>query len=126
MEDNLTVLQRLYDTSNNLDPFNYEGRQEEANKELSEARKEAKAVLDNAQWQPIETAPYQEVIEVRNQEMDKPVRATRGFQTEKGAHPVLTYCTSIYTPDELFPFPAGRMVCPTEWRPVPDAGTKVR
>ena len=73
-----------------------------------------------SEWQPIETAPYQTVIEVRNSEMDKPVLATRGYVTETGVHPNNTFCTTVLTPDKFFPYPAGRLACPTEWRPLPE------
>ena len=67
-------------------------------------------------WKPIEECPWLTVVEVRNPVMDKPVLATRGFTTEAGVHPDLTFCTSVYTPHEHFPTPAGRLVCPTEFR----------
>ena len=69
-----------------------------------------------SEWKPIKGAPYQTVIEVRNSLMEKPVRATRGFMTEIGVHPDDTFCTSVFTPDEFFPYPAGQLVCATEFR----------
>ena len=71
-----------------------------------------------SEWHPIKTAPYQETIEVRNPQLDNPVLATRGFMTESGMHPDTSFCTSVFTPGEFFPFPSGRLVCPTEWRNV--------
>ena len=69
-----------------------------------------------SEWQPIETAPYQKVIEVKNNIMDNPVLAIRGYSTAAGVHPNNTFCTSVYTPDKYFPFPPGKLVCPTQWR----------
>lgn len=67
-------------------------------------------------WQPIEDCPWQTIVHVRNPQMEKPVRATRGYMTELGVHPDLTFCTSVYTDDEFFPIPAGKLICPTEFR----------
>lgn len=67
-------------------------------------------------WTPIEECPWQTIVEVRNPQMDRPARATRGYATELGVHPDLTFCTSVYTPDELLPMRAGVLVCPTEFR----------
>jgi hypothetical protein len=70
-----------------------------------------------SEWQTMETAPFQTVIEVRNASMADPVLATRGYETDLGVHPDNTFCTSVFTPDVgLCGFPAGRMVCPTHWR----------
>lgn len=73
-----------------------------------------------AEWQPIVTAPWQTVVEVRNPAMKSPVLATRGYQTERGIHPDDTFFTSVHTPDAsgfgIFDMPAGALVCPTEWR----------
>ena len=74
-------------------------------------------------WQPIETAPFQTVIEVRNRVMKKPVLATRGYVYNGAVHPDTTNCTTVYTPDPFFPTPAGQLVCPTEWR-LPPPPTK--
>jgi len=38
-------------------------------------------VSDEVKWQPISTAPFQTVIEVRNRVMDKPVLATTALGT---------------------------------------------
>lgn len=76
----------------------------------------------SGEWQDIKTAPYQKVIEVKNDIMDTPVLATRGYATSTGVHPDKTFCTSVYTPDKFFPFPAGKLVCPTHWRVPPPAG----
>lgn len=69
-------------------------------------------------WQPIETAPFQTVVEVRNPQMSRPCLATRGYMTDIGVHPDDTFCTSVFTPDPdgFFPTPSGHLVCPTEWR----------
>ena len=73
------------------------------------------------EWQPIETAPYQEVIEVKNSKMRKPILATRGYSYDGMVHKDDTFCTSVYTPDEFGGYPAGRLVCPTHWRyPLPE------
>jgi hypothetical protein len=67
-------------------------------------------------WMPISTAPFQKVILVKNELMEKPVRATRGYSHNGVVHPDNTFFTSVYTPDRYFPAPAGCLVCPTEWR----------
>lgn len=69
-------------------------------------------------WQDIETAPYQKVIEVKNDLMEKPCLATRGYSRNGMVHPDNTFCTSVYTPDDFFPTPAGKLICPTHWRSV--------
>ena len=66
-------------------------------------------------WHPVESAPYGKTLLVRNDLMDRPVRATRGYVFNGAVHPDQTFFTSVYTPDEFFPFPAGKLVCPTEW-----------
>lgn len=68
------------------------------------------------EWKPIDECPWQTIVEVRNELMEKPVRATRGYMTEIGVHPDSTFCTSVYTPDEFFPVGPGKLVCPTEFR----------
>ena len=70
-------------------------------------------------WQPIATAPFQQVIEVRNPQMKgRSVLATRGYVHNGMVHPDTTFCTTVFTPDPegLFPTPAGKLCCPTEWR----------
>lgn len=78
-------------------------------------RDELLAVAEEG-WQPIASAPFQTVIEVRNPVMEKPCLVTRGYAHNGMVHPDTTFCTSVFTPDEFFPFPAGKLVCPTEWR----------
>lgn len=74
------------------------------------------------EWQPIETAPYQTEILVRNEMMEHPVRATRGFATASGVCENRNFCTSVFTPssetDGFSPFPAGNLVHADEWKPV--------
>lgn len=72
------------------------------------------------EWRPIKTAPYQKIVEVKNDLMNEPVRATRGFVDDLGVHPDKTFFTSVFTPHKFFPFPAGKLVCPTHWRPLQD------
>lgn len=67
-------------------------------------------------WQPIETAPYRRVLEVKNDSMDKPVLATRGYVCDGAVHEDQRFFTSVYTYDKHFPFPSGVLVCPTHWR----------
>jgi hypothetical protein len=69
-------------------------------------------------WQPIATMPWQTVCEVRNPQMEEPCRATRGYTHNGMVHPDTTFCTSVFTPHRFFPTPSGRLVCPTEWRPL--------
>lgn len=71
-----------------------------------------------SEWQPIETAPYQKVIEVKNDVMPAPVRATRGYYFDGMVHADNTFCTSVYTPNDFFPMRAGALVCAKVWRPV--------
>jgi hypothetical protein len=72
-----------------------------------------------SKWKPIDTAPYQKVIEVRNPKMTDPVRATRGWVTPEGTvHGDPLFCTTVYTPHPYFPTFAGDLVIPTEWREV--------
>lgn len=66
-------------------------------------------------WKPIKSAPWQKVIWVKNDLMENPVKATRGYMTETGVHPDTSFCTTVYTPDKYFPTPAGRMCCPSHW-----------
>jgi hypothetical protein len=73
--------------------------------------------LEDIDWRPIKTAPFQTVIEVRNPQMQEPCLATRGYAHDGMVHPDTTFCTSVFTPHEFFPRPAGNLVCPTEWRP---------
>ena len=58
-------------------------------------------------WKPIEGAPYQTVILVKNDMMDEPMKATRGYNVPGvGVHPDTTFCTSML----------GSLICPTEWK----------
>jgi hypothetical protein len=75
-------------------------------------------------WKPIETAPYQKVIALRNHVMKDPafVLGTRGFATGRGIHPNQSFCTTVYSPDprgSIFSFPAGKLMCADEWAEVP-------
>jgi len=72
-------------------------------------------------WQPIESMPWQTVCEVRNAGMEKAVLATRGRNTPAGVCADNTLCTTVFTPDAMFPTPAGGLVCPTEWRNPPES-----
>jgi len=66
---------------------------------------------------PIKDCPWQTIVEVRNDLMEKPVLATRGYVDEKGrVHPNPDFFTSVFTPDKFFPSPGGELVCPTEYR----------
>lgn len=73
-----------------------------------------------SKWRPIATAPWQTTVLVKNDIMDEPVRATRGYQTKSGTHPNKDFFTSVYTPDKYFPMPSGHLVCPTVWKPLSD------
>ena len=74
-----------------------------------------------SKWQPIESMPWQKVCEVRNRLMERPVLATRGFNAPAGVCEDNTLCTTVFTPHEMFPTPAGQLTCPTEWRTPPKA-----
>jgi len=69
-------------------------------------------------WNPIKSMPYQEICWVKNSIMKKPVLATRGHDTPAGVHPDNTFCTTVFTPDKMFPTPSGNLVCPDLWRKV--------
>lgn len=72
--------------------------------------------MTEQQWFPIDSAPYGKVLLVRNNLTRTPVRATRGYVHNGAVHADQTFFTSVYTPDyEGMFFPAGRLVCPTEW-----------
>lgn len=70
------------------------------------------------EWFPIETAPWQTVVEVRNPLMDEPCLATRGYVYNGSVHPRRDFFTTVFTPHPFFPTPAGQLCCPSEWRPV--------
>lgn len=79
-------------------------------------------------WQPIETAPWQTVVEVRNPLMEHPVLATRGYTVNGAVRPNQGFFTTVFTPDPngMFPMAAGRLCIPTEWRmPLPSPPTNV-
>ena len=63
-------------------------------------------------WKPIESAPYQKEILVRNPQMHESELATRGYVTELGVHPNQSYCTGLG-------WSGSRLICATEWR-LPD------
>jgi hypothetical protein len=83
---------------------------------MPSAKKQSSAKPD---WRPIKSAPWQTVVEVRNEQMDRPCLATRGYVYNGAVHPDTKFFTSVFTPDPdgLFPTPSGQLVCPTEWRP---------
>lgn len=70
-----------------------------------------------ADWNDnISEAPYCKVLEVKNDIMDKSVLATRGYILNGAVHEDQGFFTSVFTPDDMFPFPAGKLVIPTKWR----------
>lgn len=71
-------------------------------------------------WKHISSAPYGKVLLVKNRLMEKPVRATRGYVYNGMVHADQNIFTSVYTPDEFFPFPAGHPVVPEEWMEIDD------
>jgi hypothetical protein len=72
------------------------------------------------EWKPAATAPYMTVVWVKNEQMDEPVLATRGYLVDGMVHENQEFFTSVYTPGDGFSFPSGRLVCPTEWKPADD------
>ncbi|MDP1702561.1 MAG: hypothetical protein Q8L53_16610 [Aestuariivirga sp.] len=67
----------------------------------------------------IKKAPWQKVIWVKNDVMKKPILATRGYTSEFGVCADDTFFTSVLTSlDRFTTMPAGRLVCPTKWRPL--------
>jgi hypothetical protein len=73
---------------------------------VSRAHDHALALSEN--WHPVETAPWQTLVEVRNELMDEPCVASRGFVYKGMVHPNQNY----------FSTRSGHLVCPTEWRPI--------
>lgn len=72
-------------------------------------------MADN-EWQPIETAPWGKVLEVKNDVMERPCLATRGYIHNGMVHEDHTFFTTVYTSDRFFPIPAGNLVLPNVWR----------
>ncbi len=73
------------------------------------------------EWQPIDTAPYMQIIEVKNDSMSEPVKATRGYVIHNMVHPDQTFCTSVFTQSEnQGPTYAGQLICPNVWRQTND------
>ena len=70
-------------------------------------------------WQDVLTAPYQEVVWVRNEVMERPVLATRGYAVpDLGVSPDPTFFTSVHTAlGEGDWFFAGRLIVAREWKP---------
>ena len=69
-------------------------------------------------WMPVDNAPFQKVVWVRNKLMEKPCKATRGYAPNGVVHPDLRFFTTVFTPDNHFPVASGRLVCPDEWAEV--------
>jgi hypothetical protein len=70
---------------------------------------------DEREWKPIETAPYETTLWVRNPVMVRPIKATRGYAPDGIVNPDTSLFTSMFTNERYFPMPGGRLVCPTEW-----------
>lgn len=68
-------------------------------------------------WSPIETAPWNIVVWVKNDLMEKPILATRGYVVNGAVHEDHSLFTSVFTPDEFHPMPEGSPICPTQWAP---------
>lgn len=77
-------------------------------------------MTDRLVWKPIESAPYQRVVWVRNPQMDEPCKATRGYVHNGMVHPDQSFFTTVYTPHRFFPTPAGKLCCPVEWAEIED------
>jgi hypothetical protein len=63
------------------------------------------------EWQPIETAPWQTIVEVRNSVMAKyneTAMGTRGYANKSGVSPHSSYFTGT----------DGTLIVATEWRPI--------
>lgn len=78
---------------------------------------EVKTDSEILEWRPVETAPWQQVIWVKNDLMEHPVKATRGYTYNGAVCEDGKLFTSVYTPDPegFFPTPSGQLVCPTQW-----------
>lgn len=70
---------------------------------------------DSLEWKPVDTAPYQKTVWVRNPVMEKPCLATRGYVHNGAVHPDSTFFTTVYTPDQFWATMPGQLACPTEW-----------
>lgn len=70
----------------------------------------------------LDACPYQTVVEVMNDCMEEPVRATRGHVTETGVHPNQHFFTTVFTPG-LFGTMGGGLACPNRWRLLPEDET---
>lgn len=57
-------------------------------------------------WKPAKSAPWGEVIEVRNEQVTDPWLATRGYAPNGVVNPDRMLFTSV----------DGHLCCPTEWR----------
>ncbi|MGB0410170.1 MAG: hypothetical protein ACPGFA_01170 [Pikeienuella sp.] len=66
-------------------------------------------------WQPIETAPYGKIVWIKNDMMENPVLATRGYTHNGAVHEDQSFFTTVYTPDRFFPTPAGNLAVPNVW-----------
>ena len=76
---------------------------------------------------PVATAPWGEIVWVKNLQMISPCLATRGYVYNGMVHPDHTFFPSVYTPDpQGFPigFPGGALVVPTHWMPRANGGEK--
>lgn len=83
--------------------------------------------MTQEEWKPIKSAPYGEVLEVRNPIMEKSgsiVLASRGFVFGGMVHKDNELFTSHCTPNKFSRTPTGQMICPTEWRYPLDKGRK--
>ena len=69
-------------------------------------------------WRPIESAPWQEVVWVRNNLMENPVKATRGYAAESGVCADTSLFTTVLTRTKFDVFPPGDLCCPTQWKPL--------
>lgn len=72
-----------------------------------------------SEWQDIDSAPYGEVVLVRNSQMEDPVKATRGYVVNGAVHENQYFFTSVFTECGPLPFPSGRLIIPDEWMPPP-------
>lgn len=73
--------------------------------------------MDN--FESIETAPKDgTMIWLRNSLMDEPVLGHWGELWDNGVRVEQLNWVSDFTMTDKFRFPAGRLVCPSEWAPV--------
>lgn len=69
-------------------------------------------------WNTIETCPWMKPVLVKNDIMDRPVIATRGYVSNGAVNPDRNLFTLVKDTDEVMPLQKGSLVCPTVWKEI--------